>query len=413
MDVQVPTRKRRWTPFVAGTMLLSLVGAVAFAMRGDAVPSVARNSVWIGEVKRASFVQEVQATGTLVSQSERLVTARASGVVGEVHTRPGSSVEPDTVLVELSNPDLEFEALEAATDVKAAHAELLELKATLEIQRIEQASAVEAVQTEHKEASRQVEANAPLIADRVVATLEAERIADRAQELGKRLEAEREHAAVLDSAKRARITAQRAKIEGLRAQAALRSTQVEGLRVRADATGVLSQLNVSVGENVEVGAILAKVIDPNRLLAMLEVPESRAREVAVGQAAWVFVQEQKVAGRVTRVDPAVEQGRVRVEVAFSGSAPPGARPELSVHGAIQLAAPRDALVLQKPALNLANSTVPIFKLTDGGGDAIRMMVTFGPSAANEIEVVGGLGVGDRVILSDASEWISFERLELR
>ena len=232
----------------------------------QAAPRVSRSAVWIDTVRRGPFVREVSAPGALVSDDVRLLTARASGTVDRIHLKTGVLVQPDTLVLELSDPDLEFEALEAATDVKAARAELLDVQSTLGLARIEQLAEVEASRTAYREAKRRFEASSTLAEQSAIASLDAEQLRERAAELQQRVLLQEEHVEVLQSGGAARAAAKRARVEGLRAQAELRAAQVAALRVRAGAAGLLAELGVEVGERIEAGAVLGKMIDPDKPL---------------------------------------------------------------------------------------------------------------------------------------------------
>jgi multidrug resistance efflux pump len=413
MDIALP-RKRRGGAYLGGLVaLLALAGVTLGVSRlRHAAPRVSRAAIWIDTVRRGELVREVSAPGSLVSDDVRIVTARASGTVDRVHVKPGTAVAPDTLLLELSNPDLEFSALEAATEVKAARAELLDVQAALGIQRIEQRTKLEAAKVEYREAKRRSEAIAPLAEQAVVASLDAEQLRERAGELEQRIRLEEEHVQVLQAGGDARAAAQRARVEGLRAQADLRAAQVEALRVYAGAAGLLAELGVEVGERVALGSVLGKVIDPKKLKAELRVPEAQARDIAVGQPVTITVQAEDARGRVTRIDPGVQEGAVKVEVTFEGSLPAGARLDLSVDGRIELARVANAVYTGKPASGGEQSTVSLFKLLADGRTAVRVPVKIGRTSVTAAEVLSGLAPGDRVILSDMSEWSDADRIEL-
>lgn len=413
MDVVVPKKRRLWkvaiglTAAVAATALSAgLVGL------GRTAPRVARNTLWIGEVARGELVREVSAPGALVSDEVRLVTARASGLVDRILVKPGAEVAADQSLIELSNPDLEFAALEAATAVKEARAEVLDLKASLGIQRIEQRSTLENTRAQYGEARRRSEANAPLAEQKIVATLDLEQMREHTSELEQRLRLQEEHAVALASASQARVAASRAKHEGLSAEAKLRAALVAGLDVRAGAAGLLAELTVELGQQVAAGTVLGRIIDPRKLKAELRVPEARAREVAVGQRVRLTVQTDVVTGRVTRIDPTVQQGNVKVEVSFEGDPPSGARLDLSVDGSIETERIDDALFMNKPAVAASGGVISLFRLLDDRRSAYRVRVRLGRSSVNSVEVLDGLRKGDRVILSDMSDWSGVDRIKI-
>ena len=413
MDVVVP-RKRGWGPMVgiaaAAALLLGITAGVQ--RLAQAAPRVARGGLWIDRVQRGVFLREVSAPGSLVSDEVRLVTARATGIVARVHVKPGATVAADTLLLELTNPDLEFAALEAATSVKEARAALLDVEASLGIRRIEQRTALEKARVEFREAQRRAAASEQLAVRDAVATLDAAQLRERRDELAQLIRSHEEHSQVLEAGAAAQVAAQRARVEGLRAQADLRATQFEALQVRAGAAGVLAELDVEVGQQIAIGAPLGKVIDPQKLKAELRVPEAQAKDVAVGQSVQVTIQDEDVPGRMTRIEPGVRQGAVLVEVAFEGELPASARLDLSVDGRIQFERADGALYTGKPASAGARETIGLFKLSADGLTAARTQVKLGRTSVSSVEVLAGLREGDRVILSDMAEWNHVDLIEL-
>jgi HlyD family secretion protein len=413
MDVVVPKR-RRWGVYLGGFAAIVLLVVVTGAVHqlGQAAPQVARGGLWIDVVQRGAFTREVTAPGSLVSDEVRLVTARATGIVARVNAKPGATVAADSLLLELTNPDLEFAALEAATLVKEARAALLDVEANLGIRRIEQRTALEKAKVDYREAQRRSSASDLLVAKNAVAQLDAEQQRERRDELGQLIQFHEQHAQVLEAGAEAQAAAQRARVEGLRAQADLRAAQFAALQIHAGAAGVLAELDAEVGQQVTIGALLGKIIDPHKLKAELRVPEAQAKDVAVGQPVRVTIQNEDVTGRVTRIDPGVRQGAVLVEVSFEGQLPASARLDLSVDGRIQLERVENALYTGKPASAGADEAIGLFKLSADGSSAVRTQVRLGRTSVSAVEVVGGLREGDRVILSDMTEWNHVDRIEL-
>lgn len=340
------------------------------------------------------------------------MTATTVGRVERIHLEPGSKVERDTLLVELSNPDLELEALKAERQLKIAEADLANLRATMDIERLTQKSVIASIRIEHREAKRRAEAEARLAEAEIVGALEYARTMEREEELAGRLEIELERARILDEAVEARGAAQDAQVERLRDLARFQAEQVESLRVRAGLDGVLQELPLEVGQRVSPGTLLAKVVQPDRLKAELRIPEAQAQEVQHGQQVQVDTHNGIVPGHVVRIDPAVQRGTVKVDVALDGALPRGARPDLSVDGRIELERLRDVLYTGRPAFGRSNSRISLFKLAAGGSTATRVVVSLGGSSVSEIEILEGLEEGDRVILSDMSEWDGADRIEL-
>jgi len=413
MDVRhEPVRSRR--PYVLGALgaLALVVVTVALALLADAPPSVERSAVWIDTVRHGELLRQVGGPGTLVSEEIRWVTAVTAGRVEAIHIEPGSAVEIDSLLVELSNPDLEIEALEAERQLKGAEAELANLRATMDIERLAQKSVVAGVRIEHREAKRRAEAEERLAEAEIVGALEFARTKERAEELAGRLNIEEEHLRILDESMRARGAAQSAEVERMRALARFRAEQVSSLQVRAGLDGVLQELPLEMGQRVSPGTLLAKVVQPERLKAELRIPEAQAEEVQLGQRVEVDTHNGIVSGHVARIDPAVQRGTVTVDVALEGELPRGARPDLSVDGRIVLERMEDVLYTGRPAFGQPDSRISLFVLEDGGVTAKRTLVVLGGSSVSEVQILEGLDEGDRVILSDMSEWDAVDRIEL-
>jgi multidrug resistance efflux pump len=413
MDVRhEPIRSRR--PYVLGALgaLALVVVTVALALLADAPPSVERSAVWIDTVRHGELLRQVGGPGTLVSEEIRWVTAVTAGRVEAIHIEPGSAVEVDSLLVELSNPDLELDALEAERQLKGAEAELANLRATMDIERLAQKSVVAGVRIEHREAKRRAEAEERLAEAEIVGALEFARTKERAEELAGRLEIEEEHLHILDESMRARGAAQSAEVERMRALARFQAEQVESLQVRAGLDGVLQELPLEMGQRVSPGTLLAKVVQPDHLKAELRIPEAQAEEVQLGQVVEVDTHNGIVSGHVVRIDPAVQRGTVTVDVALEGELPRGARPDLSVDGRIELERLEDVLYTGRPAYGQPDSRISLFKLEDGGAMAKRTLVRLGGSSVSEVQILEGLDEGDRVILSDMSEWDAADRIEL-
>ncbi|MEE9279666.1 MAG: HlyD family efflux transporter periplasmic adaptor subunit [Myxococcota bacterium] len=385
---------------------------MALSRLADAPPSVERSSVWIDTVRHGELLRQVSGPGTLVPEEIRWVTATTAGRVEAVHVEPGTRVEVDTLLVEMSNPDLELAALEAQRQLNSAEADLANLRAMLDIERLAQKSVMASVRIQHREARRRAEAEGRLAEAEIVGALEYARTRERAEELAGRLEIEKERSRILDEAMQARMTARTAQVEQLRDLARFRLEQVESLRVRAGLDGVLQELPLEVGQRVTPGSLLAKVVEPERLKAGLRIPEAQAKEVQLGQRVEVDTHNGIVAGHVVRIDPSVQRGTVTVDVALDGELPRGARPDLSVDGRIELERLEDVLYTGRPAFGRSNSRITLFKLVDGGSTATRVVVQLGGSSVSEVQILDGLEEGDRVILSDMSEWDATDRIEL-
>ncbi len=398
--------------FGAGSLVLVVLAAWGLSALRSAAPAVERASVWIDSVHREDLVREVGGPGTLVPEEIRWVVARESARVEAVLIDPGVSVTPETVLLELSNPDLEVRALEARRELGGVEAELVEARAAAKMEGLAQESREAQLETEQREAERQAIAGEELAKKDIIAELELARRRERAQELKGRLGIERRRGRELDGSSQARIRAIEEKVESLRALSEYRARQVAELKVTAGLAGVLQELPLKVGQQVMPGTLLAKVVQPERLKAELRIPEVQVREVHAGQSAVIDTRSGVVKGHVLRVDPAVQQGSVLVEASIDEPLPKGARPEQSVDGRIELEKLNEVLTVGRPAFGRPDSTVQLFVLDADGQYAERRSVKLGGSSVSRVSVLEGLQEGDRVILSDMSEWDTVNRIEL-
>ena len=415
MDIpRAPTNKKRKRFIYIGTGIVAVVlTTVALRWLEPAPPSVDRDVVFTDTVKRGPMLRQVRGTGTLVPEEIRWITAVTQGRVEEKLVEPGAQVDENTILLRLSNPDVELQALEADRQLNTAELELVNLRANLETQRLSQEAAVAAAQTAYNEAMRQYEAQKELAERGLGAQHELARARDAAVEAERRLEIEKERLEVLSRAQAAQIRSQEEQIQRLRGIVRFRRQQLESMTVRAGAVGVVQELPLEVGMWANAGATLAKVVQPGRLKAVLRVPETQVSEIALGQVAQIDTRNGIIPGRVVRIDPAAVSGTVGVDVRLEGELPPGARPDLSVDGVIEVERLDDVIYVGRPFYAQPNSTIGIFKLEPGGNTAVRVNVRLGRSSVHAIEVVSGLQPGDVVILSDMSQWDEYDRVRLR
>jgi HlyD family secretion protein len=416
VDIARPSqagRRRKLRLIYAGIGLAAIV-LVSFVLARlkPAAPRVERSAVWIDTVRRGPMIRQVRGLGTLVPEEIRWIPAESAGRVERILARPGTPVSPDTVLLELSNPELELAALDAAGQLRSAEAETVDLKVRLESQRLDQEATAATVAAAQKEARLQADADTQLATEGLVSDINNKISQTRAEELTTRLGLEKRRLEISGEAVTAQLAVQETRVSQLRAVAALKRRQVEKLRVRAGIAGVLQQLSVEVGQQVAPGATLAKVTDPGRLKAELRIPETQAKDVLPGQSAAVDTRNGMASGTVSRIDPAVENGTVKVDVAFAGPLPKGARPDLSVDGTVTLENLADVLQVGRPAVGQERATVGLFRLVPGGGAAERVQVRLGRSSVNLIEILEGLKEGDQVILSDTSAWDAVDRIRL-
>ena len=414
--VDIPrTRKPNRKPWIYGTVGVVALAAVTLGLSQlkAAAPTVERGSVWLDSVKRGPMLRQVKGAGTLVPEYIRWLTADTAGRVERIHVRPGAPVQADTLLMELSNPDVQLQALEAERQLASAEAELIALRTTLETQRISQEAALASLEAESAHAGRQAQATVALLDRAFVPTLEAQQTREKAGELSTRLELERRRLSVIQVSTKEQLAAQQGQIERLKAVARFRRTQVESMQVKAGEAGVLTELPLELGQWVTPGTVLAKVVKPERLKAELRIAETQARDIQVGQRAQVDTRNGVVEGTVARVAPAASQGTVRVEVTLPDELPKGARPDLTVEGTVELERLGDVLFVGRPAGAQPNSTVSLFRLMPGSDEAVRIPVQLGRGSVNSIEVVQGLTEGDQVVLSDMTAWDAVDRVRVR
>ena len=416
MDIPRPSQaaKRLRRRLALGAVALAFVVLVTVgrSQLEPAAPEVDRSQVWIDAVKRGPMLRQVRGAGTLVPEVIRWIPATTQGRVERILVLPGTSVDSDTVLLELSNPELELAALDAASELRAAEAELANLRVQLQSQHLSHEASAASVEAEYHEAELVAKANEKLAKDGLIAdiTLELSRV--RVRELSTRTEIEQRRLAIDEDAARAQLDVSLAGVERARALSTLRRDQVEALRVRAGFGGILQQLPVEAGQRVDPGTNLARVSEPGRLKAEVRVSETQAPEVQIGQPVAIDTRNGIIPGRVSRIDPASENGTVTVDVALEGALPRGARPDLSVDGTIELERLDDVLHVARPVFGQEESTISLFKLERGGREAVRVQVKLGRGSVSTVEVAEGLQEGDQVILSDMSQWDGFDRVRL-
>lgn len=414
MDIPRQKRPNRRRYVYIGSALAAVVlVTLALSRLEPAAPAVERAVVFVDTVQRGPMVRQVRGPGSLVPEDIRWITTLTPGRVERIHVRPGTQVTRGTLLLELGNPDVNIQALQAEQALTAAEARLVELRTGLETQRLNQEAAVATVNREYQEALRQVRTNEELAREGLVSTVELENARGRAEELEIRLEVERKRLAILAESIEGQLQVQREQVGRLRAIAEFQRGQVESMRIRATADGVLQQMDLEVGQWVIPGNTLGAVVQPGRLKAELRIPETQIKDVAVGQPVEVDTRNGIIPGRVIRIDPSVVNGTVTVEVALEGELPKGARPDLSVDGTIEVERLADVLFVGRPAYGQAESTVGLFRLTADGGHAVRVPVRLGRASVNTIEIVDGLQEGDVVILSDMSAWDQYDRVRIK
>jgi HlyD family secretion protein len=419
MDIQRPAsvaqaKKRKQITFgVAGLVVIALV-SVFLARLQPAAPTVERATVWVDTVKRGPMVRQVRGLGTLVpvDEARRWVPASTQGRVERIVLRPGVQVTPDTIVLELSDPNVQQALNDAEQNLRQAEANFNSLKATLDSETLNQRSQAAIVAADHQNACTEMEMNEAMAKEGLVSQQILKQSVVRCKSLETRNKIENDRLAVSEASARSRLAASQAQIDQARSTFNLRRSQVDQLRVRAGMTGVLEQVPVEVGQQVQPGTNLVRVADPTRLKAELRIAETQARDLTIGQIASVDTRTGIIPGKVIRIDPSAVNGTVTVDVALEGELPRGSRPDLSVDGTIELERLENVLFVGRPAFGQEQSTVGLFKLNPEG-EATRAQVQLGRSSVNTIEVLNGLAEGDQVVLSDMSAWDQFERIRLR
>jgi len=415
VSVDIPrTPASKGRRYLKGAVVVAaiVVTTVVLASLKPAAPSVDRGTLWVDSVRRGEMVREVRGPGTLVPEHIRFITALAAGRVERVLTQPSQHVTPGTVLLELSNPDVQIQALQAEQQLTAARAELVSQRTNLENQRLTQIGVVATTRTQHLKAKRDAAVAESLAARDGISRNEVAEAKEKAAEFETRYRIEQERLALMSQTIDSQVAVQQAQVDHLRAIAAFQRNVLRSLEVRAGDSGVVSDLRLQLGQYVLAGTLLAKVVQPGKLKAVLQIPETQAKDVAIGQKAGIDTRNGIIAGHVINIDPNAINGTVAVDVALEGTAP-GERPDLSVDGTIEIERLEQVLYAGRPAYGQPNSTIGMFKITDDGHYATRVQVQLGRSSVNTVEILRGLDVRDSVILSDMSQWDNVERVRIK
>ncbi len=407
----VRRKKIRRAIYGAGALLGIVLITVAVSRLKPAAPSVDRGTVWIDSVKRGSMVRQVRGSGTLVPEEIRWIPATTQGRVERILLRPGATVQPQTVILELSNPELQQSVKEAQLGYQSAQAAFQNRKAELESQLLSQQATVAGIEANYKQAALDLEANEQLQKDGLVSELTLKQKRSQADELKNRLAIEQRRLEMTRTGLTSQLAPQEADVANKRASYELRVRQLDDLKVKAGMSGVLQVVPVEVGAQVGPGTNLARVANPTNLKAELRIAETQTKDLRIGQPAEVDTRNGVVKGRVARIDPASSNGTVGVDVILEGRLPDGARPDLSVDGTVRLEQLDNVIYVGRPAIGQENSAVSLFKLT-ADGEAVRVTVKLGRSSVSTIEVLEGLQPGDQVILSDMSTYDQFDRIRL-
>jgi HlyD family secretion protein len=419
MDVKRPQRKnrRRVKLAVYATLCVLAVALITYGLSRleRASPSVARATVLTDTVKRGQMLRQVRGLGTLIPEEIRQIAAPVEGRVEQKFVKPGESVTPGTVLVELSNPTLRQAAVDVEYQIKTADADLNNLRSRLQSDLMTQQSTIAQIQSEYSQAKIQLDTDEQLGKEGLVPVLTLRISRVKVEQLANRVAVEQKRVGTNKSSAEAQIASQQSRIEQLRAQLRLNQEQVASLQVRAGTAGVLQEVTVEVGQQITPGTNIARVADPTSLKASLQIPETQIKDIALGQSASIDTRSggAVVPGRVQRIDPAAKNGTVTVDVQLEGALPQGARPDLSVDGTIELERLDNVLYVGRPASGGgAQASVSLFRVEADGRTAVRVPVKLGRASVNTVEVVDGLREGETVILSDTSQWDGVDKLRL-
>ncbi len=417
MDIQRPSnaREKKIRRIVYGTVALVLLVGVTYGLSKlkPAAPTVDRATIWPDEVKRGPMVREVRGLGTLVPEDIRWIPAQTDSRVERWVLRPGAIVKPSSIIMELSDPILQRDALDAEFLLKGAEADLANLRVQVNSELMNQKANEAAVRSDYEQARLQHDVDEKLYKEGIGSDHIRNLSKVKEEQLAIRVQLESERTRITADSSLARLAAQQAKVDQQKALYQLKKSQLEALHVRAGIDGVLQLVPVDVGQRVTLGTNLARVADPKKLKAEIKIAETQAKDVLPGQKATIDTRNGVVTGHVSRVDPSVVNGTVTVDVTITDPLPNGARPDLSVDGTVELENLKDVLYVGRPVHGQADSTIGIFKIIDDGSEAVRVNVKLGRSSVNTIEVVQGLKVGDKVILSDMSAWDNFDRVRLK
>lgn len=414
MDIprEPPSKKKKY--IIGGIAVAGIIIITAALGRLEpAAPTVDGATLWRDTVRKGDMTRSVRGPGVLMPEQIQWISAVTGGRVEQIHVRPGAKVTANTLILEMANPDVELQALSAEQTLNAAEAALVTLRTSLQTQLLVQKAAVASALLNYRTAKGQAEVAEALDKKGLMSPQEVARARDTATESEALYKVETQKLEELSKSMDEQIRLQEAQVERLRAIARFQRARVASMKVHAGADGVLQNMDLQPGQWVQPGTMLAQVAQPGRLKAVLRIPETQAAEVQIGQPASIDTRNGIVEGHVIRMDPSAQNGTVAVDVSLEGKLPPGARPDLSVDGTIDIERLHDVMYVARPAYGQAGSTIGLFKLTPDGDEAVRVNVKLGPSSVNTIVVEQGLNVGDVVIVSDMTQWDSYDRVRIR
>ena len=412
-DLKAKKRKRQIVTIAIGVVVLAAVTFLVMRLK-PAAPSVDRSTVWTDTVKRGPMIRQVRGLGTLVPREDaiRQIPAQTEATVVRILTLPGSIVKPDTILLELADPQATQQALDAELSLKEARADLSNVQVKVQSDLMAQKSAAATVNADYSQAQRQAKTDKTLYSLGVISGLAYNSSQGKADELTTRNKLEEQTVDINEKAIESQLAVQQAKVAQAQAISDLKRQQLDALKVRAGISGVLTSMPLAVGQHVTLGTMLAEVVQPNQLKAQLKIAETQARDIQLGQPASVDTHNGLADGIVSRIDPAVVNGTVTVDVKLVGNIPDGARKDLSVDGTIDLERLKDVLYVGRPAFGNEESTITLFRLDQENKGAVRVPVKVGRASVNAIQVMQGLREGDTVILSDMSRYDTTDRIRL-
>lgn len=407
-------RKKQVRVIIIGSLVTLAIAFVTFAISQlkPAAPTAERSTLIIDTVKRGPMLRQIRGTGTLVPEDVRVIAASTQGLVERIMVQPGAEVSAGTVLLELSNPELQQSVVDSEFQLNATEADYNSLKAKLESELLAQRAAAAAVRSEYEQAKILTDTDEVLARDGLIPALSLKLSRVRTAEMANRYQIEQQRVQSSIKGTQAQFAAQQARIAQIRALLQLKRGQVATLRVLAGTGGVLQEMQVEVGQQVTPGTNLAKVVEPQNLKAQLKIAETQAKDIQLNQEAKIDTRNGIVTGHVVRIDPAAQQGTVTLDVAFDGQLPQGARPDSTVDGTIELERLNDVVYMGRPVSGQAQSVISMFKLEPDGKNAVRVQVKLGRSSVNAVEVLEGLQPGDQVILSDTSAWDNYNSIRL-
>ncbi len=417
MDIARPSNARRKrirnAIYIVGGLLAVVIVSVGLSRLKPAAPTVERAVVWPDTVKRGNIMRQVRGLGTLTPEDIRWIPATTQGRVERIILRPGTQVKADSVILELTNPQLEQQLLDAELKVQAAEAGQANLKVQLQNDLLQTRATAANIEADFNKAKMQAQMNEALAKDQLVSNLVLEQSKVDRDSLGVRNQIAKDQLASKADSTRAQLAVQQSVLDQTRALLQLTRQQRNELKVRAGIEGTLQVVPVEVGQQVAPGTNLARVANPSRLKAEIKIAETQAKDIQIGQKAEVDTRNGIVEGRVARIDPSVQNGTRTVDVTLTGDLPKGAVPDLSVDGTIELERLNDVLYMGRPAFGQEQSVVGLFKIQGDGVTAERVQVKLGRSSVNTVEVLSGLKVGDQVILSDMSAYDAYDRIRLK